>query len=210
MNAQTIDDEAAFNLLKWIMAAQDDSFELWPKQSVEFALGQWKKKNGNLPSSEGVFNLIGAERARELINDVIQWRTFDNALKGYKSPCHYCGSEHDLIYLDFALMRVQETKREWAGTLATAAMSALTIPLVGAGRINLPSKLARGAAYHLKLVVCKPCCKKEGNMFGLFMINEKRASKHPMWQVLQEAGFTKFLEKEEMPDSFRIDFGQHL
>lgn len=210
MNTQEMNDEEAFNLLKWIMAAQDDGFELWPRESVEFALGQWKKKNGNLPSSEGVFNLIGIERTRELVNDVIQWRTFDNALKGYRSPCHYCGSEDDLAHHDFALMCVQETKREWAETLATTALSALTLSLVGAGRVHLPSKSLEGAAYHLKLAVCSSCCKKEGNIFGVFIINEKRASKHPMWEALQEAGFTKFLVREKMPESFRIDFGQHL
>ncbi len=210
MSTQTISDEQAFNFLKLLMAAQDDNFELWPKQSVEYASGQWKKHHGNLPSSESVFNLFGTERTHELVNEITQWRAFDNALKGYKVPCHYCGSERDLVYHNFALMRVQETKREWTETLATVAMSALTVPLTGVARIHLPGKASMGAAYHLKLVVCKLCCKNEGNMFGVFTINEKRASKHPMWQTLQDAGFTKFFNNEEMPQSFRIDFGQYL
>ena len=211
MNEQAIDNATAFAMLKSVMAAHDDNFYLWPKQSVKFARGQWRKhQQGQVPSVDAVVNHIGAERALELAKEVVKWRAFDNALKGYQSPCHYCGSEHDLVPFDFALMRVNETKHELGGTLVSAAISAMAIPLLGVGALKLPGKSFQGVAYHLKLAVCKPCCKREGNIFGLFMINEKRASKHPMWDTLQEAGFTKFFDREKMPGSFRMDFGQHL
>lgn len=210
MTNEAMDDSTAYDLLKLTLAAHDDTYTFWPKESVEFARGQWKKHQGEVPSIEAVAQHIGIKRTDEFMDKIVEWRKFDNLLKGYKKPCYYCSSEQDLVYFDFALMRISEAKREYSATLASAAMSAIAIPIIGFGALKLPGKSITGAAYHMKLVVCKPCSKKEGNMFGLFMMNEKRAAKHPLWNTLQDAGFMKFLEQEKMPEPFRMDFGQHL
>lgn len=207
--AETEDDGGLF-IMKSALAAHDGNFKLWPKTSVEYARNMFMRHWKRIPSIEEVSQQIGNEQAHKLLGEIIEWRKFDNALKGYGDPCHYCGAKEDLIHWDFALMRVQGNKRNWGETLASTAISAVTLPLLGAAAIRLPGKSFQGQALHMKVVVCKPCCKKEGNWLGIFMMNEQRASRHPLWKSLQEAGFTKFLDQEKMPDAFRFDGGEHL
>jgi hypothetical protein len=210
MNPPAIDDSEAWAMMKAALAAHDDRCVLWPKESVEYAQSQYRKHQGRIPTIEEVAYQIGAQKAARLADEVVRWRAFDNQLKGYRCPCHYCGSVDDLVHWDFALMRVADSKRSWGETIGTAAVSAITLPLLGVGAVRLPGSSLEGQALHLRLVVCKPCCRKEGNMLGLFMLNEKRASKHPLWQPLHDAGFTKFLDGEKMPDSFRYTPSRNL
>jgi hypothetical protein len=73
------------------------------------------------------------------------------------------------------------------------------MPLVGVAKLKLPGQSFQGDALPLKLIVCQVCRKKHGNFLGLFMLNEARASHHPLWQQLQDAGFAKFFDSANMP-----------
>lgn len=205
----SISDEDAFELLRAVTAAHDDNCQLWPAESAEYARSLYVRGRGAVPSIDSIIAEVGQARAEQMLPEILDERKFKNALRGYNSPCHYCGSAGERVYLDFALMRVSGSSISIGQTVASAALSTVTIPLLGVGALSLPGKSLRGAAFHLKLVVCKPCCKKEGNMFGFFM-NERRASRHPLWSVLHEHGFTKFLPKDKMPDNFRYNIGQYL
>ena len=197
-------------LLSAALAAHDNEARLWPPESVEYARNIFKRTRGSVPTMERVFTEIGAQRAEELTPQIIEQRNFKNLLLGYRSPCHYCASETDLVRWDFALMKVEESRISIGATAASAAVSALTLPLLGAGVLRLPGRSHSGQALHLRLATCKPCCKTHGNFFGLFMLNEQRASAHPLWHALHEHGFTKFLAAEKMPDEFKYNIGQDL
>jgi hypothetical protein len=199
-----------FALLRGALAAHDNESKLWPKESVEYARKLFLQARGSVPTIERVVQEVGLEQAEKLAPQVVEQRKFKNALLGYGSPCHYCNSEAELVRWDFALMKVSESKLSIGATLASAAASALTAPLLGAAAVRLPSRDFSGQALHLRLVTCKPCCKKHGNFIGLFMLNEERAARHPLWQALHEHGFTKFLPEEKMPDSFKYNFGRDL
>ena len=205
-----VPDEDAFALLRAVVAAHDDGCQLWSRPGVEQARSLYVRGRGAVPSIDSIVAEIGEDRAKRMLPDIIGRRNFDNALQGYRSPCHYCGGDKDLVYFEFALMRVESSKVEVKPTLITAAVSLASFPLFGAGAFLLPGRSHKGAALHMKLVVCKPCCTKEGNMFGLFMMNEKRASRHPLWDDLHEHGFTKFLPEDKMPDKFKFGSGRHL
>lgn len=208
--SDAISDEDAFALLRASLAADDDVYLLWPKQSVEYARSLYMRARGSVPSPGEILLEIGEGRAKRMLPDIVSWRKFDNALKGHGSPCHYCGSDKELIFWDFALMQVASSKIAVGSTLVSAALSAVTLPFFGVGTLRLPGRSQSGAALHLKLVTCKVCCRKEGNMLGLFLLNEQRASRHPLWKELSEHGFTKFLPEKQMPDEFKYDFGQRL
>jgi hypothetical protein len=199
MNSQQISDERAFSFLAAAAAVEDVEHQLWSKELVKRAKFLWTLNGGQVPTLNAVAHTVGVERATTMLPEVVKRRTFLNALLGYRSPCHYCGATDGLVEFDFALMRVVESKRAWGETTASVALGALTLPLVGMAALKLPGRAHHGQALALKLIVCKACCKRQGNFLGLFMLNEERASRHPLWQQLQEAGFTKFFDSESMP-----------
>lgn len=193
------DDATAQKLLRAAMAANDGEYELWPKESVEWARSALMRGQGQVPSVEQVSRAIGGERARHIVEETLSWRAFDNSLKGYRSPCHFCDGTADLQHFDFGLMRVSKSEVKWGATAATAALSAALVPLIGAGAVRLPSRSLEGALLSMKLVVCRACQTKESNWIGLFMPKERHAARHPLWESLQTAGFTKYLEAERVP-----------
>ena len=79
-------------------------------------------EGGSVPSIDSIVAEIGEERAKRMLPDIIGRRKFENVLQGYRSPCHYCGSDKDLVYFEFALMRVESSKVEVKPTLMTAAV----------------------------------------------------------------------------------------
>lgn len=200
--ASGISDEEALLLLRGALAASDDESTQWPADNVKFARSMFTRARGAIPSPEQIAVEIGEDRVDQLLPLILEKRKWENALKGHRSPCHYCGGANELMKYDFALMRVESTKLKVGETMASAVVAAATIPFLGAGVLRLPSRSSLGAAIHLRLVVCNACRKKHGNLLGLFILNEERASKHPLWRTLQDYGFTKFLPKERMPDEF--------
>ena len=205
-----ISDADALTLLRGALAAQDNERILWTEKNVEYARLLSIRGCGSVASLNEVIAVVGEDRAAQLIPLIIEKRKFDNILKGYGSPCHYCGGSSDLIYFNFALMSVDSSNIRFGETVVSAAISVATLPLLGAGLLRLPGRVMSGEALHLKLVVCKSCCKEHGNMFGLFMLNEQRASQHPLWRDLHSHGFTKYLPENQMPDEFKHSYGQDL
>lgn len=203
-------EEEALAFARAVIAANDVDFELWPAESVNWARSKFMKEQKVIPSMESMMRALGGEHGVNMAKLAIEQRKAENELTGYRSPCHYCGNTIDLVGFDFALMNVASTFRPVGATLTSATISAISIPLLGVGGLALPSKSLRGACHHLKLIVCKPCCKKEGNMFGLFMLNEDRASAHPYWEVMQDAGFTTFLNSDRMPAEFKMKMPWNL
>jgi hypothetical protein len=51
----------------------------------------------------------------------------------------------------------------------------------------------------MQLALCSMCQKRESNWTGLFMLKERHAALHPMTEQLRAAGFTKFLDNEQVP-----------
>ena len=200
--ASGVSDEQALLLLSAALAASDDENTQWPADNVKFARSMFTRARGAIPSPEQIAVEIGEDRVDHLLPLILEKRKWENALKGHRSPCHYCGGTSELMKYDFALMRVESNKLKVGETIASAAVAAVTIPFLGAGVLRLPNLSKLGAALHLLLVVCNSCRKKHGNLLGLFVLTEERASQHPLWKTLRDHGFTKFLPKERMPDEF--------
>lgn len=200
----SISDADAFAMVQAAAAAHDELSRVWPPESVQYGRALFVRGRGSVPSLDQIGLEIGLERASEFLGAAVAARRLKNAMLGYKSPCHYCSSTGDLVLWDFALMKVTASKFSLGPTLLTTAVSAVAFPLVGVAILKLPGRSSSGQAVHLKLVVCKACCRKHGNLFGLFLLNEERASHHPLWSPLHEEGFSKFLPEEKMPYEMKI------
>lgn len=199
-----ISDDDALKMVTGALAADDYEFKLWPKDLVEHAKFLWTQGRGRVPSLGEVAMEVGEDRAKALLSRIVERRKAINALMGHGSPCHYCAASEALALYDFALMRVDGSNRNWSGMAVSVAVSAATVPLFGAALIRLPGRNYQGAALHLRLVVCRNCRKKHGNFLGIFMLNQSRATNHPLWNHLQSVGFTKFFDSEKIPTEIKL------
>jgi hypothetical protein len=199
MNTSTnIDNELALNMLKSVIAAHDSECLFWERESVEFSRQQYQKNWGRIPSIEEVIAAIGDDRANQMIPQIIEWRKFNRSLKAKNDPCHICGNIENLKHHEFGLMRVESSKRDWGLTVATAAISVVSLPLAAGGVVYLPGKTNSGTLLRLHLVTCDVCLRKNENFLGLFFVKEKHAMYHPLWKTLQDAGFNKYIPPAEL------------
>lgn len=208
MAANPLPDDLAIKWFTLALAAADQQREIWPNEAVEQASLVTRLAQGRIPSLDAIIAELGEQRAKDLYARIIEKRKFFNFLIGHGSPCHYCGSEEELQQYHFAMMRVDKTGRNWGSTAITAAMSAAAVPLLGVAALAMPGRTFHGSALNLRLKVCKLCQKKNSNIFGLFMLNEERASHHPAWKQLKDAGFEKFFDTEKIPMDLRLRVGK--
>jgi len=96
--------------------------------------------------------------------------------------CHKCGAREKLSSWGFGLGRVISSKHTWSETAASAAISAITLPLIGFGALRLPGKKTNLSVLRLRLVLCE-FCRKEGATYSV----------HPWWNGAQRLGYTEFL-----------------
>jgi hypothetical protein len=203
MGHDLISDEDAIGFFRLALAANDREYVLWPPENAQFAVSTLQKVRGGVPGFEEVASIIGEERFQSLLPIIVEKRKLDNVFLGYRSPCHYCGAADGLTKFDFGLMCPKKSSWNWGEAAASLVLSAALLPMLGGGVVRLPGKSFRGDAVHLRLVVCESCRKTEGNIFGAFVLNEKNAAAHPLWSQLINAGFTKFLVRESLPDQFK-------
>jgi hypothetical protein len=200
---QDITDEIAIKMLKFALAANDIKYNFWDKDSVEYAQSYYLRRSGNIPSVDAIAEYIGYERSLILLQDIVNWRSFIQTLKAKDDPCHFCGNNDNLAYFEFGLMRVESSTRIWGETAASIALSAITLPFLGLGRVSLPGKQRTGELFRLNLVICRSCINKNSNLIGLFFPKKAHYSKHPYWAALHEAGFAEFLTKEDCDNDYQ-------
>jgi hypothetical protein len=99
--------------------------------------------------------------------------------------CHSCGRKGHLHSWDFGLGKKLSTKRAWGETALSVAVSAVTIPLIGAGGLRLPGKKTSYRVLQLRLILCDSCW--EG---------QTKYSLHPWWQAATRLGYTEFFDAE--------------
>lgn len=102
-----------------------------------------------------------------------------------RQECHSCGRRDTLHSWDFGLGKKIATSRAWGGTALSAAISAVTIPLIGAGGLQLPGKSTSYQVLRLRLVLCDSCW-KGGAGYSL----------HPWWQKAAQLGYLEFFDAE--------------
>ena len=146
METQAVSFEAEIGFLRLVLAANDRENVLWPPENSEFAVKTLLKVRGTVPNLDDAASIIGPEVLEALAPAIIQKRKLDNAFLGYHSGCHYCGGTDNLSKFDFALMRVEQSGRNWGEAAASVALSAVLLPLLDGGVFRVPGKSFEGAA----------------------------------------------------------------
>jgi len=101
--------------------------------------------------------------------------------------CHACGRTDNLYTCDFGLAKKTGTKRDWSTTAWSVVVSAVTLPLLGAGGLNMPDKKNRLSVLRLQLVLCNVC--RATNFAYHF---------HPWWETAKRLGYTEFFDAERL------------
>ena len=105
-----------------------------------------------------------------------------------KDPrCHKCGASDGLKAWNFGLGKADSTKRAWGETAISAALSAVTVPLIGFGMLRLPGKRTSFTVLRLRLVLCDACWRDRAGY-----------SSHPFWNEANSLGYTEFFGPTEL------------
>jgi len=108
-------------------------------------------------------------------------------VKSYE--CHGCGNKQELLSYPFALAKTLNVERNWAGTAASIAVSAVSIPLTGFGVFQIPRKRTRYRMIRMTLILC-PKCRKHTVTY----------ERHPWWNVVYRLGYTEFLDRYDLEE----------
>jgi len=129
----------------------------------------------------------GVPRLVETPQNEEQRRLIDELLSIDQRPheCHACGKAHNLHSWDFGLGKKISNERAWGETAWSIAVSAVSIPLVGVGGLQLPGKKTRYQVLRLRLILCDSCWEGQ-TKYGL----------HPWWQKAIQLGYTEFFDAE--------------
>jgi hypothetical protein len=186
--------------LRLMLIALDDNSKLWPPTEVRKARNAFAR-TGVVPSGAHYAELFGEQALDSHLRAIAQERVaemrFHAQLQGDNDPCHVCGKSDGLTYHEFGLAMVHSTKRDWKMTGISVAISAVTLPLLGAGSLAT-GKTTSGNLLKLRLVLCPTCLNERQNFFGVFVSKERHCQVHPLWTDLHSAGFTKFVPKDQL------------
>ena len=194
-------DPEVREMLRLVLIASDTQYRLWPEEEVVRARKGFARYGG-VPTFAALYHNFGKEpldRAMEEIGrERVAWLQFQDALQGTRSPCFDCGATSDLTYHEFGVARITKSERDWKSVGFSVAVSAATIPLLGAGAILGPGKSQTADILRMRLVLCKSCVDKRRGFFGGFTVNADHCSIHPLWKQVQETGFIKFLSEYDL------------
>jgi hypothetical protein len=101
--------------------------------------------------------------------------------------CHSCGRTEGLIGYKFGLAKVLSSKRDWTRTVGSVVLSAISVPLVGVGKLELPGKSNKVRALRLRLVLCESCRAAQLNYPA-----------HPWWHSALKLGYNTLLSERDM------------
>jgi len=74
--------------------------------------------------------------------------------------CQGCGRRDALRRWNFGLGRPLGTETDWGETLASIAVSAVTIPMLGIAGLRLPGKKTSLSVLRLQLLLCDTCTRQ--------------------------------------------------
>jgi hypothetical protein len=103
------------------------------------------------------------------------------------SSCHKCGKPalHNWF---FGLGKVISVRRAWGDSAIAAAVSAVTLPLIGAGALRFPGKKTSFQVLRLQLRLCDSCVRRKDSAYSI----------HPAWQRAAALGYTEFFDGAEL------------
>lgn len=195
-------DQNTFRAIRWATMVHEP--RLWPDSEIDEAKRGLTKQFTKVPTLDELAEKLGAAVVPAVVRHVLESRVGEirevAERRGHGAPCHLCAAPRDDDRdpsFEFGLAKILEEKTEWGTAGAALALNILTLPLgfaVGAR----PGKSTRAQIARCRLVLCAACGKKHTGFFGGLKIREHHCSQHPSWARLQQDGFDRYLDTDEL------------
>jgi hypothetical protein len=207
METQDSDDNEKnrWEALRLAVIADDTEYNYWPAEEVNQTRNTFLRLRGSVPSLAALQAHYGdhlASMVQKIVADRVAWLQLQVELQGTNSPCHSCGNLSDLSYHHFGLARILKKERDWTGSLISVAASAVTLPLLGTGALYGSETSKTASIMRMRLVLCKNCLEQHKGLFGGFKVTSRYAQIHPLWNKLNEAGFTEFINAYDLANKW--------
>lgn len=194
-------DPAVGELIRLATVSQEHEF--WPEEVVREARTTLLSRYGHVPTLQDLCTHYPPDLVFGYARVLIDRRVADMRevmeRMGHDSPCHLCRAQRasqDPTYT-FGLARVIEKKTNWGGALGMLALNVVTMPL-GIGVAARPGSSTTANIARCRLVMCANCGAQRRGFFGGSRISEHDCRYHPSWSRLWAAGFTTFLDAEQL------------
>jgi hypothetical protein len=189
-------------LVRATVIAQDDSHRLWSSVDVQEAHAWLLKHHKRIPTFRILYASFGKEVVDAEVERFLEERTrYLSALNALveidekSNECHKCGKPDTERYT-FGLAEMLLDKRHWWETIASVAISAITVPTLGRGMISFPGRTRRARILKFRLRLCHSCARKSKTIFGT--VREESYAAHPCWERAHELGFRRFLSRDKV------------
>jgi hypothetical protein len=188
--------------IKLCLIASDTDYQVWGKEEVEKVRRTFVQRQGAVPTLQFLADRFDNDKLTLVLDHFVQEKRaqidLNRRLQAIGDPCHGCGNTENLTDFEFGIARNQKQERDWKSTGISAAVSAVTIPLLGFGAFYGPSKTSTAQLLRLQLKLCPTCINSRKGFFGGFAATEGNCALHPMWNELQSDGFKKFVGTNEL------------
>lgn len=102
--------------------------------------------------------------------------------------CHKCRSNAAPHTWQFGLGKISSSRHAWGETAISAAVSAVTLPLLGAGALKFPGKKTSFQVLRLRLRLCDSRARHRQRAYSM----------HPAWKKAQALVYTEFFDAAEL------------
>ena len=189
------------NLVRFTVIANDREHRLWNSEDVEDSRRWLETHHKQIPSLGMLRASFDEEAVEEEIKSFVDQRIrYLETVKElvqidqHSLKCHKCGASNPARY-PFGLAKIIIDKRTWSETIASVALSAVTLPTIGIGRFSFPGRKRQARILRFQLLLCSPCASFYSYFFKL---REEAYSLHPCWEPARRLGFNDFLTDKEL------------
>ena len=188
--------------IRLVLIANDQEYKVWSTEEVDRTRRTFIQRRGGVPTLEDLLSRFDNDKLHALLQHFVAEKSaadqLDRKLQSTGDPCHACGSTETPSEFDFGLARNHKTNRDWKTVGLSAAISAVTLPLLGTGALYGPAKSSTAQLLRLKLKLCPKCLSSRRGLFGGFTAKEADCQLHPLWKELYDAGFSKFVGPNDL------------
>jgi hypothetical protein len=204
--AQDLKLPADLPLIRATFIIHDETNRLWSIEDVQGTREWLLKRHKSIPTLQELHTAFGRNVVDAEIESCIRERenylaTIEKIIEidAAFTKCHICGSTHKTVRRDFGLAEVLVDKRNWAETAVSVAISVVTLPTLGVGRISFPGRTRRLRVLKLHLILCDACMREKTTaLLWDSKLTAADYARHPAWEVAQQLGFVKILTAKEL------------
>lgn len=201
---QDLDSPFTRQLIEYVTICYDKECALWSVEDQRNALTWIWRELGRDWRSDVLCDKFGTAAIGRMKEVVAQRMTFLQTAQeimetdSRKDTCHLCSARPPVTSIDFAVAKKLNTTRDWSSTVASVALSAVTLPLFGMGHLQGPGKQVSYRTLRLHLMLCQKCRDERRGMFRSIKLGHEDFARHPAVNQASRIGYNIILTPQEL------------